>query len=82
VAAAGVNIRMISQGASEINISFVIREEDVARAITKLHTHFFPKELAREEHEDAVAEAAAAGSRTENGSSQRRVPRLITAREQ
>lgn len=42
VAEAGVNIRMISQGASEINISFVISEADVPMAVRQLHEHFFP----------------------------------------
>src|SRR5262249_45040438 len=32
-----VNIQMISQGASEINISFVIDEADVPNAISNLH---------------------------------------------
>jgi aspartate kinase len=41
VAKAGVNIRMISQGASEINISFVIKESDVPQAVRHLHAHFF-----------------------------------------
>ena len=43
VAKAEVNIRMISQGASEINISFVIRESDVPRAVQHLHKRFFPQ---------------------------------------
>src|SRR5712692_5784127 len=38
---ADVNIRMISQGASEINISFVIDEDDVPRAVQLLHQKFF-----------------------------------------
>src|SRR5215469_104225 len=42
LAAAGVNIRMISQGASEINISFVVKQSDVPRAVRSLHAHFFP----------------------------------------
>ena len=42
IAAAKVNIRMISQGASEINISFVVKESDVPRAVRRLHEHFFP----------------------------------------
>lgn len=42
LAAAGVNIRMISQGASEINISTVVRESDVPNAVRHLHQHFFP----------------------------------------
>jgi aspartate kinase len=32
---------MISQGASEINMSFMINEEDVEEAIRSLHTKFF-----------------------------------------
>jgi aspartate kinase len=36
-----VNIRMISQGASEINMSFMINEEDVDEAIRALHQKFF-----------------------------------------
>jgi aspartate kinase len=41
VAESGVNIRMISQGASEINISFVIKEADVPHCVRHLHDHFF-----------------------------------------
>jgi len=36
-----VNIRMISQGASEINISFVIAEADVPAVVSRLHQAFF-----------------------------------------
>jgi aspartate kinase len=36
-----INIRMISQGASEINLTFVIEEDDVPRAVRKLHDIFF-----------------------------------------
>jgi aspartate kinase len=36
-----VNIRMISQGASEINMSFMINEEDVEEAVRSLHKTFF-----------------------------------------
>jgi aspartate kinase len=36
-----VNVRMISQRASEINMSFMIDEEDVEEAIRSLHQHFF-----------------------------------------
>jgi aspartate kinase len=35
------NVRMISQGASEINISFVIDEEDVDETVRTLHGVFF-----------------------------------------
>ena len=36
-----INVRMISQGASEINMSFMIEEEDVEEAVRSLHTAFF-----------------------------------------
>ena len=36
-----VNIRMISQGASEINMSFMVNEDDVDEAIRSLHSKFF-----------------------------------------
>jgi aspartate kinase len=36
-----VNLRMISQGASEINMSFMIEEDDVEEAIRSLHAVFF-----------------------------------------
>ena len=36
-----VNVRMISQGASEINMSFMIEEADVEEAVKSLHAHFF-----------------------------------------
>jgi aspartate kinase len=36
-----VNLRMISQGASEINMSFMIEEDDVEEAVRSLHSAFF-----------------------------------------
>ncbi len=36
-----INVRMISQGASEINMSFMIEEDDVDEAIRSLHRVFF-----------------------------------------
>ena len=36
-----INVRMISQGASEINMSFMIEEDDVEEAIRSLHRAFF-----------------------------------------
>jgi aspartate kinase len=50
IAEAGVNIRMISQGASEINISFVIQEADVPRAVRCLHQRFFPASVSEAAH--------------------------------
>ena len=36
-----VKIRMISQGASEINLTFVIEEDDVPNVVQRLHRTFF-----------------------------------------
>ncbi len=36
-----INVRMISQGASEINLSFMIDEDDVEEAVRSLHNAFF-----------------------------------------
>ena len=36
-----VNIRMISQGASILNISFVVAQKDLKRSVELLHTEFF-----------------------------------------
>jgi aspartate kinase len=36
-----VGVRMISQGASEINLSFVINEQDVPDVVRRLHATFF-----------------------------------------
>jgi aspartate kinase len=36
-----VNVRMISQGASEINMSFMIEEDDADEALRSLHAAFF-----------------------------------------
>jgi len=37
----GINIRMISQGASLLNISFVVKEADLHAAVEALHREFF-----------------------------------------
>ncbi len=37
----GINIRMISQGASLLNMGFVVAGSDVKRALQALHTEFF-----------------------------------------
>ncbi len=36
-----VNLRMISQGASEINVGFVVEESEVITAVNNLHREFF-----------------------------------------
>jgi len=35
-----ININMISQGASEINVSFIVNEADVPAVVQKLHREF------------------------------------------
>jgi aspartate kinase len=37
----GINIRMISQGASLLNISFVVSDSDLVRTVEALHKEFF-----------------------------------------
>jgi aspartate kinase len=37
----GINIRMISQGASLLNLSFVVAEADLFRTVSALHAEFF-----------------------------------------
>ena len=50
IAAAGINVHMISQGASEINVGFVIEDNDVPEAVRQLHRVFF--EAASSTHVD------------------------------
>jgi len=40
-AVGSVNIRMISQGASRLNLTFVVAEQDLANAVEMLHAEFF-----------------------------------------
>lgn len=40
VANAGINIRMIAQGSSELNISFVVKEKDGAAVVKSIHEEF------------------------------------------
>ena len=42
VGAAGVNVRMISQGASRNNVAFVVDDADAEKAVRALHDRFFP----------------------------------------
>src|SRR5215470_6034666 len=62
VAKADVNVRMISQGASEINISFVISEADVPKAVRHLHDHFFPETKTAARKKNGAARSRANGS--------------------
>ena len=38
---AKVNIEMISQGASEINISFIVNDAEADKAVQALHSEYF-----------------------------------------
>ncbi len=42
-AIADINVIMISEGASEINLSLVVDEEDMNKAVQRLHEEFFQK---------------------------------------
>ncbi|KUG20624.1 aspartokinase [hydrocarbon metagenome] len=41
---AGINMMMISQGSSEVNVSFVVRTDDGKRAVRVLHDEFYLSE--------------------------------------
>lgn len=43
----GIRINMISQGASEINVGFVVDEKDIEQAVKLLHDAFFNSAAAR-----------------------------------
>lgn len=43
----GVNVFAIAQGASELNISFVIKEKDIKKAINVIHESFFLSDYSR-----------------------------------
>jgi len=43
VADVGVNVRMIAQGSSELNISFVVKEADGVKALKALHREFIER---------------------------------------
>ncbi|HEX4020666.1 MAG TPA: lysine-sensitive aspartokinase 3 [Acidobacteriaceae bacterium] len=61
-----VNVRMISQGASEINMSFMIEEDDVEEAVRSLHKYFFQDpdpEIFDVAARDAIAASAEAVQR-------------------
>ena len=40
VARRGINIRMIAQGSSELNISFVVKEKDGENVVRAIHEEF------------------------------------------
>jgi aspartate kinase len=50
LAAAGINIRMISQGSSEISVSFVVDEKDAVKSVQQLHRHLFEQPFTTPSH--------------------------------
>jgi len=54
-----VNIRMISQGASLLNLSLVVAETDLKRAVEALHREFFAQLDANVFERNGAADAAA-----------------------
>jgi len=40
IARRGINVRMIAQGSSELNISFVVKETDGEQAVWAIHEEF------------------------------------------
>jgi hypothetical protein len=38
---AGVQVQMVSQGASKVNISFIVNDEETPELVKALHRHFF-----------------------------------------
>jgi aspartate kinase len=59
LAAAGVNIRMIAQGSSEISVSFVVEEKDAVKAVQELHRHLFEQTAATPSHSTPLSPEAA-----------------------
>ena len=42
-----VQVEMLSQGASKVNISLIVKNEDLQKATRAIHDHFFAAEVAR-----------------------------------
>jgi len=48
-----INVRLISQGASNVNLTFVVEEESVEQAVRQLHQAFFERDT-RELYQTAM----------------------------
>jgi aspartate kinase len=59
LAGAGVNIRMIAQGSSEISVSFVVEEKDAVNAVQQLHRHLFEQASATPSHPSVASHETA-----------------------
>ena len=50
IAGAGINIRMIAQGSSEISVSFVVEGKDAVKSVQHLHRHIFEERSTTPSH--------------------------------
>ncbi len=57
LAGAGINIRMIAQGSSEISVSFVVEEKDAVKSVQQLHRHLFELPSAAPSHAKTLRSA-------------------------
>jgi aspartate kinase len=48
----GINVSMVSLGASEVNLGVVVNDEDLERAVKLLHEEFFNENCSKEIFED------------------------------
>ncbi|MDQ7780265.1 MAG: aspartate kinase [Planctomycetota bacterium] len=58
VRAAGANVHMVSQGASRINVAFVVDNEQILPVVSSLHKRFFPGTAVPPEAPSAEKKAA------------------------
>ncbi|XP_030512176.1 aspartokinase 2, chloroplastic isoform X2 [Rhodamnia argentea] len=47
----GVNVQMISQGASKVNISLIVNDDEAEQCVRALHSSFFESDLPELDHE-------------------------------
>jgi aspartate kinase len=60
IAGAGINIRMIAQGSTEISVSFVVDGKDAVKAVQQLHRHLFELPSGAPTHASSLAACDAA----------------------
>ncbi len=60
LAGAGINIRMIAQGSSEISVSFVVDEKDAVKSVQQLHRDLFELPAGTPSHASSLAAREAA----------------------
>ncbi|HYE64122.1 MAG TPA: lysine-sensitive aspartokinase 3 [Pyrinomonadaceae bacterium] len=57
-----INVTLISHGASSVNLTFVIGEERVGEAVTRLHEAFFEDSQAQSQKSEAMFSTSGSGS--------------------